>query len=78
MMTYFQLYKVCMDKAHGWDQLSISMIKTCGNSITFPMKLILKSMINKGIFLKGWKKSNAVPVHEKESKNLCCLKVFSQ
>ena len=67
-----------MDKAHGWDQLSISMIKTCGNSITFSLKLILKSMINKGIFPKGWKKSNAVPVHEKESKNLYCLKVFSQ
>ena len=22
-----------VDKAHGWDQLSIKMIKTCGNSI---------------------------------------------
>ena len=62
-----------MDKAHRWDQLSISMTKTCGNSVAFPLKLILKSMIN-----KGWKKSNAVPVHEKEPKNLCCIKVFSQ
>ena len=67
-----------MDKAHRWDQLSISMTKTCGNSVAFLLKLILKSMINKGIFPKGWKKSNAVPVHEKEPKNLCCIKVFSQ
>ena len=28
-----------VDKAHGSDQLSIRMIKTCGDSITFPLKL---------------------------------------
>ena len=28
-----------VDKAHGWDQLSIRMIKTCGDAITFPLKL---------------------------------------
>ena len=38
------------DKAHGWDQLSIRMIKACGNSISFPLKLIFKSMINEGVF----------------------------
>ena len=47
-----------MDKAHRWDQLSISMTKTCGNSVAFLLKLILKSMINKGIFPKGWKKTS--------------------
>ena len=25
-----------VDKAHGWDQLSIRITKTCGDSITFP------------------------------------------
>ena len=25
-----------LDKAHGWDQLSIRMIKTCGDALTFP------------------------------------------
>ena len=29
-----------VDKAHGWNQLSIRMIETCGGSITFPLKLI--------------------------------------
>ena len=33
-------------EAHEWDQLSIRMIKTCGDSITFPLTLIFKSMIN--------------------------------
>ena len=59
-----------MDKAHGWDQLSIRMIKTCGDSITFPLKLIFKSMINEGVFPNDWEKSNVVPIHQKESKNL--------
>ena len=55
-----------MDKAHGWDQLSKRMIKTCGDSITFPLKLIFKSMINEGLFPDDWKKSNVVPIHKKE------------
>ena len=59
-----------VDKAHGWDQLSIRMIKICGDPITFPLKLIFKSMINEGIFADDWKKSNVVPIHKKELKNL--------
>ena len=39
-----------VDKAHGWDQLSTRMIKTCGDAITFSLKLIFKSMINEGVF----------------------------
>ena len=59
-----------MDKAHGWDQLSIRMIKTCGDAVTFPLKFIFKSMINKGAFYDDWKESNVVPIHKKESENL--------
>ena len=70
MMIYFQLLKnLNEDKAHGWDQLSVRMVKTCGDAITFILKLILKSMINEGVFLDNWKKSNVVPIHKKE-KNL--------
>ena len=46
------------------------MIKTCGDAITFPLKLTFKSMINEGVFPDGWKKSNIVPIYKKESKNL--------
>ena len=59
-----------LDKAHGWDQLSIRMIRTCVDSIIFPMKLIFKSVINEGVLPEDWKKSNVVPVYKKESKNL--------
>ena len=58
--------KLNADKAHGLDQLSIRMIKICGDSITFPLKLIFKSIINEGLFLDYWKKSNVVPIHKKE------------
>ena len=30
------------NKANGWDQLSIRMIKACRNSISLPLKLIIK------------------------------------
>ena len=59
-----------MDKARGWDKLSIRMITTSGGSITFPLKLIFKSMINEVVFPEDWKKSNVVPIHKKGSKNL--------
>ena len=58
--------KLNVNKAHGWDQLSVRMIKACGNSISFPLKLIFKSMINEGVFPEDWKKSNVVPIHKKE------------
>ena len=63
-----------MDKAHGWDQLSIRMIKTCADAVTFPLKLVLKSMINEGVFPSYWNKSNVVPIHKKDSKNL--IKIY--
>ena len=46
------------------------MIKACDNLISLPLQIIFKSMINEGVFPKDWKKSNIVPVHKKESKNL--------
>ena len=58
-----------LNKAHGWDQFSIRMIKVCGNAISFPLKVIFKSMINEGVFPEDWKKSNVVPIYKKESKN---------
>ena len=44
-----------VNKAHGWDQLSIRMIKACGKSISFLLKLIFKSMINEDVFPENWR-----------------------
>ena len=43
----------------GLDRIN-RIIKTCGGLITFPLKLIFKSMINEGVFHKNWKKRNIV------------------
>ena len=59
-----------VNKAYGWNQLSIRMIKACGNSVSLPLNLIFKSIINEVAFPEDWKKSNVVPIHKKESKNL--------
>ena len=46
-------------KAHGWDKISIRMIKLCGKIIAVPFR----SMLEEGVFLNDWKKSNVVSIH---------------
>ena len=60
-----------VDKAHGWGNISIRMIRFCGKSIALPLTLIFEAILDGGIFSDCWKKSNAVPpCHKKRSKNL--------
>ena len=58
------------NKAHGHDNISIKMIKMCGDSIITPLKLIFESAITSGEFPDSWKKGNIIPVHKKENKGL--------
>ena len=51
------------------DDISIRMVKVCGKSIVFPLKFLLQSSLEKGVFSVDWKKSNIVPVHKKNNKN---------
>ena len=53
------------NKAHGFDMISICMLKICGDSILKPLELIFKSCIESGKFPIEWKKGNAVTVHKK-------------
>ena len=46
------------------------MIKLCGKSIVYPLKLILEVSFLQGVFPSCWKKANVVPVHKKGDKNL--------
>ena len=52
-------------KAHGYDNLSIKMIKLCEEAI-----VIYTFKNNFQRFSKVWKKANVVPVHKKEDKTL--------
>ena len=57
-----------VDKAHGWNNISIRMIKLCGKSIVRPLSLIFQSILNDGVFLDDWKKvilSNAIKMKVK-------------
>ena len=58
------------NKAHGHENISVKMIKLCGDSIIHPLKLLFETAIEMGHFPNSWKKGNIVPVHKKESKNL--------
>ena len=57
-------------KAHGYDNLSIEMIKFCEESITIPLKIIFEEALKCGVFLEIWKKANVVSVNKKEDKTL--------
>ena len=46
------------------------MIKLCGKTTAIPLKVIFRSMLEGGVFPDDWKKSNVVPIHKKDSKNL--------
>ena len=58
------------NKAHGFDMISILMIKICDDSIFKPLELIFKSCLENGRFPIKWKKANVVPVHKRNNKQL--------
>ena len=58
------------NKAHGCNNISIKMIKTCSQSLILPSKIIFEQSLKKGKFPEIWKKANVVPVHKKEDKML--------
>ena len=59
-----------VNKAHGHDDISIRMIKLCGQSIIKPLSIIFKNCIVNGIFPDIWKKFNIIPVHKKGDKQI--------
>ena len=58
------------NKAHNYHNISIRIIKLCGDSLLPQLKSIFKSATTSGHFPSSWKKGNIIPVHKKKSKNL--------
>ena len=56
------------NKAHGYDMISIRMLKICDKSICKPLELIFQSCIKHGKFPNVWKMANVVPAHKKSDK----------
>ena len=58
------------NKAHGWDEISIRMIKLSDASLVTPLKIIFTNCLRCGVFPEIWKYANVVPVHKKNEKNV--------
>ena len=58
------------NKSHGFDGISIRMIKMCDESIIKPLNIIFKNSINEGTFPSQWKKANVTPIYKNGEKKL--------
>ena len=58
------------NKAHGWDEISVRMIKLSDDALVLPLKIIFTNCLRRGLFPEIWKHANVVPVHKKNEKNL--------
>ena len=64
------------NKAHGHDNLSISMLKICGDSICVPLKVIFKQALLNCVFLSEWKKGILFPFTKRATNKI--LKIIDQ
>ena len=53
------------NKPHGYDIISIRMLKICNKSLIRLLLIIYKKCLENGCLPKEWKKANAAPVHKK-------------
>ena len=56
------------NKAHGYDNVSIRMLKICGSFSFKPLEMIFKQRTEIGVFPSEWEKGNIVPIHKKGDK----------
>ena len=56
------------NKVQGHDEMSIRMLKICGDSICRPLNIIFKTCLRASKFPLEWKKANIVPIHNKGDK----------
>ena len=57
-------------KAHGYNDISIRMLKICDSPIIKPLTILFKNCISQGIFPDKWKKPNIWPIHKKGDKQI--------
>ena len=59
-----------ISKAHGFDDISVRMVKLCEDSLVKSFSIIFQNCINSSVFPERWKKPNIVPIHKKNDKQL--------
>ena len=57
-----------INKSHGYDQISVRMLKICDSSLIKPLLIIFNNSLNSGMFPSAWKKANIIPIHKKGDK----------
>ena len=57
-------------KAHGYDDISIRMIKICDKSLLKPLTILFEYSLKHSCYPDIWKRSNIIPVHKKNDKQL--------
>lgn len=58
------------NKEHRYDSTSICMFEIYDKSICKPLEIVCKSCLKKQCFPSEWKKTNAVPIHNKDDKQM--------
>ena len=64
------IHSLNYNKAHGYDDISIRLLKICDSSIGKPFSVICKNGLQTGTFPNHQKKPNVVPIHKKVDKQL--------
>ena len=59
-----------VNKAHGCDDISFCTTKVCDQSIVKHLSIVYQNCLNTDAFPDIWKKSNTVPAHRKDDKQL--------
>ena len=57
-------------KAHGFDRISIALIKSCSREIAYPLMLIFAKCLEVGVYPDKWKHANVQPVDKKNSRQI--------
>ena len=58
------------NKADGFDEISVAMLKLCAREVAKPLKIIFQNCLRSVIFPNGWKYANVQPVHKKKYRQL--------
>ena len=77
------------NKGHGYDGISICMLKLFASSISKPLFLLIKHGLENVCFPNVWKKANYMPIHKKGVNHLIqnyrlvsllpiCVKLFEK
>ena len=64
------IHSLNINKAHGYDDIYIGLLKICDSSIVRPVSIIFKSYLQSRPFPNNWEKSNVEPIHKKGDKQL--------